>query len=350
MKIKKIIPAFIIVFLVLFNTVVFTVSFLREKRLSQSIKVKRAGIEKLTIDVPARGKAKVEKKRGWEIHSFTLKRFILRVSIAHGNELTLEKVVKYDLNLNTLPEGQRLCLSKLCIVKRIKEIPHGFYFIRHKKKVNKFAFAFYQKGTIYYIDLFAFSSLKGYKEFFDSTISSITVEGTPLFKDRDKIKKELKEVEPECYIVCKPADILITGLPTTLGFLMLLTFFVFTKNMGKLPDNLVVSGIIPVYSEEDIDTFLRLFTKREWFLTSIVIENNGIHLYYRKKEMIFLNKEKAKTTLKYGKSLFGQYIEGEFDKELFQNPPLSIKLCLCKRVNLRFYTPNAKKIITFIEN
>ncbi len=349
MKFKKIFIGLIIGFIVIFNAIIFSAIILKNKKIPGKLKLKTVKVNNLTITIPAFKKNKIEKQNGWEIHSFFARGMVFRVSIAKGNKATLLKIVTHDLNLKTPPANKKLCLLNLCLVKRLKENPQGFYFIKHKKGINKFAYTFSRNGTIYYIDFFTSIRLNNYKELFDNALLSIAIDDTPLFKDKKRVKDVLTGIEPECFLICEPALVLILSVSISISIFILLFFRLNTKNMGKLPDNLIVSGIIPVYSEENIDTIFRLFTKRQWFLTSIVIENNGIHIYYRKKEMIFLTKDEGVILLKNGKSIFGQFIEGEFEKTRMQYIPMSIKFCLCKTVNLRFYTKNAEKIMSFLK-
>ncbi len=313
--------------------------------------IKKIKIEEITIKLPIFLKLqKTENSNNWKIHSFSGKRVYFRVSITKGNTEKLKSIVKNDLKIDKLPDNSFFTLSKLCYIKKLQDLPLSFYYIKHKNKTNHYVFIFPEKDSIYYIDMFAPSTNKKYKNLFDRILLSI--ESTKnLFKNRNKVSKELDGICKETnYILCQSEKTFVLGVPLIIGIIIIFIILIFTSNMGKLPEDLLSSGIIPIYTEEDIDTVIKIFSKRKWIATAMVIENNGIHFYYRKKELIFLDRDKALNSLKEGKSFFGRYLKLETDKRNLKNTPINLNLYLKNKITFPFYFKDIEKVKTFLNS
>ncbi len=313
--------------------------------------IKKIKIEEITIKLPIfLNLQKTENSNNWKIHSFSGKRVYFRVSITNGNTEKLKSIVKNDLKIDKLPDNSSFILSKLCFIKRLQDSPLSFYYIQHKNKTNHYVFTFPEKDSIYYIDMFTPSTDKKYKTLFDRILLSIENSKT-LFKNRNKVSRELDSICKETnHILCQSKKTFVFGLPLIVGIAIIFIFLLFTSNMGKLPENLLSSGIIPIYTEEDIDTVIKIFSKRKWIATAMVIENNGIHFYYRRKEIIFLDREKASNSLKEGKSFLGRYLKLETDKRNLKNTPINLNLYLKNKITFHFYFKDIEKVKTYLNS
>ncbi|BBB33088.1 hypothetical protein TTHT_1599 [Thermotomaculum hydrothermale] len=351
MKIKTFIFSTIILFLVALNLILFNVVKRASSNILKNYSVKKIKVEDISLNIPIGFKQlKIKESNNWKIYPFKSGKTFFRVSVTPGNEENLVRIVKNALKIKSLPRKEKFILSKLCFIKRMDNPEGSFYFLNHKNKKNRYVFVSHLNGKVYYVDFFAPSTILKYKELFDKTILSIGINKGSLFSDKQKTEIELKGIcKKTYYILCQPEKILIFGIPSIVGIIILFVLMLTISGMGKLPENFMDLGIVPVYYEENVDTIFRIFTKRQWFLTAFVVDANGIHIFYRKKEMVFISKDRAKEELKNNKSFFGNYLEIELNKKELKNPPIDIKYALIYNINFHFYLKDTDRVLSFIK-
>ena len=351
MKIRNISILSIIVFLLIFTFFLVKTIDRANRGLLKNTSVKKVKVEGLQFSIPAGFKQiKTSTSYNWETRLFKSGRLFFRISTASKQKKSVEKVVKTDLKIDKLPDTYKFYLSKLAFLTRIKGIEKGFYFIKHKNKTNHYVFIFQHKETVFYVDFFVPATFSKYKEVFDKIILSIQTENGLLFNNLSEAENTLKGICKKTYfILCQPEKFFIVALPSIIGILMILSLFFATRGMGKLPEDIISLGIMPVFSEEDVDTIFKFPGKSQWLTTALVIDNEGIRVFYRKKEILFISQKRARDFLKEGKNMWGRYIEIQIDKKELKKPPINIKFMPVNKIKLRLYPKNIDRILAFIK-
>ncbi|GEM_PF-3388600 len=310
-------------------------------------------VENMSLNIPAGiVKDKTVNSEGWSIHQFRKGELFFRISITKGNEQNVKVIVKNYLKISKVPKKERFCISKWCYLKRINEMSSAFYFINQSQNKTHYVFTFLLNGEIYYIDLFAPSQSVKFKRLFDKAILSIKYSNYPVFNNRKRklLQKELEKICMDTYfLLCYSEGIFMGVIPAIIELSIVFLFFLGMRGMGNLPEDIVSSGIIPVYSEASIDTVAKSFSKRQWFLTALIVDNKGLRFYYRKKEFLFVSIEEAKNKIKKGKSIVGRYLEIETENKELKHKPLSLKSRLIKKIILRFYIKDIDRVLAIIK-
>jgi len=152
------------------------------------------------------------------------------------------------------------------------------------------------------------------------------------------------------FILCQSEKYLILGISVFIGITILFIFLLATRKMGNLPEDLISKGIIPIYAEENVSTSMRIGTKIQRIYTAMLIEAKGVHIFYRQKRLIFLDKEQAKELLKEKKYFFSRGIELIVNKNQLENPPLAVKWSAYKTIKFRFFPKEKENIMQIIKN
>ncbi len=349
MNLRKTVFFGIFILLAVFNIIVLQILNSVQNSDLQKVDYKKIKVKDMVFSVPDFfNPAKIEIKGEWTIRNFSADNLLLRISTAKGNQKGCEKIIKILLGINSIPQKGYFSLKNLYFLKPLPLVENGIYVIKHRNKSNVYVFVFHKKDTIYYIDLVAPGTISKYKDIFDNIVISI-VENNSQFrlKDTEKTKKELKNIcKQSLFIICQTETAFILLLPGLIAAFIFVLFYILTRNMGALPQS-GLSELTPIYSEENLDAYAKIRFKRQWLAIALAVNNEGLHLFYRKKPLLFISKIDAAKKLKFGKSFWGEFAEVNLEGTELSNPPLNFRINKPKQ--LRFYPKNCEQIKSLLE-